>query len=224
MATQSQTELRKNYPVSYVIGFVLGLLLFVASVAVAHAHNTSGLQTRIFYDLNNLSGSFTKPALWITEGLGAGYPIAVCVLVPLILKRFRLAWRFFVTVGGAGVLMEIAKIIAKEPRPVVLLHGHVHQRAIETGLTSFPSGHMAVATAMALTLWLILPRVWQWLPILWIVLVAVSRVYLGVHLPVDIVGGFAIGLVAVCFVRLLPVQISRPLRLDDEAALLKKGW
>src|SRR5512146_1381871 len=108
------------YPANYVVGLILGIVLFVVSLLIAHAHQLNGWQTRIFYDLNNLPNTYTKPALWITEGLGAAYPIIACVLVPLLFKRYRLAWRIFVAVGGTGVVMEIAKLIAKEPRPFVL--------------------------------------------------------------------------------------------------------
>jgi len=215
---------KSNYPSIYIVGLVIGVLLFAVSLAIAHTHQLNGWQTRLFYDLNNLSDTFTKPALWVTEGLGAVYPIAFCIFVPLLYGRYRLAWRFFVAVGGAGILMEAAKLIAKEPRPIVLLNGHVHQRAVELGLTSFPSGHMAVATAMALTVWLILPRAWRLLSILWIVLVGLSRIYLGVHLPIDVVGGFAIGLTVICLIRLLPLRVAKRLHLDNETALLDRGW
>jgi membrane-associated phospholipid phosphatase len=213
-----------NYPIGYVVGFIVGILLLVPTLLIAHHHQLNGLQARIFYDFNNLSDVFRVPALIITEALGAGYPIAVCLLVPLFFKRYRLALLFLVTVGGTGVVMEIAKKIAKEPRPFALLHGQIHQRAIETGLNSFPSGHEAVATAMALTLWFILPKRWRWLVITWIVIVGVSRVYLGVHTLNDVVGGFAIGLAVVCFVRLLPKAISQPLHLDTDKPLLERGF
>lgn len=212
------------YPRAYIAGLIIGVVLFIPSLLIAHAHQLPGVQRSIFYDLNNLPNYFRLPALWVTEGLGAGYPIAVCIIVPALFKRWRLAWRFFVTVGGTGVVMELAKIIAKEPRPYVLLHGHLHQRAIETGLNSFPSGHEAVATAMALTLWLILPRAWRWLSVFWILIVGVSRLYLGVHAPVDIIGGFAIGLMAVCVVRLLPPPLAKWLHLDNDKPLLEPGF
>jgi glycosyltransferase 2 family protein len=208
----------------YIIGLIIGILLFLPCLYIARKHQLTGLQARLFYDFNNLPGWYTKPALWLTEALGAGYPIAVCVLIPLAYKRFRLAWRFFVTVGATGVLMEIAKLIAKEPRPAALLHGHLHIRAVETGLDSFPSGHAAVATAMALTLWLILPSKWRWVSVLWIVIVGISRMYLGVHTATDILGGFAIGLAVACAVELLPLAIAKPLRLDSPKKLLDKGF
>jgi len=222
-ARQSLPTVRA-YPAPYVAGFIVSLIIFAGALVIGHQHRLDGLQASIFHWFNNWPDVFRVPALIITEGLGAAYPIALCILLALAFKRFRLAWRFVVTVGGAGVLMEIAKKIALEPRPVVMLHGNLHLRANEGGLTSFPSGHEAVGTAMALTLWLVLPRRWRWLSVAWIVVLAVSRVYLGVHTPNDVLGGFAIGLLVVCIVRLLPLAIARPLRLDLEKPLLDKGF
>jgi len=199
------------------IWLAVSIVLLFASMYVAHKHNLTGLQARIFFDFNNpdLGNGFTTTAKWITEGLGSAYPIIVCVLVPLIFKKYRLAWRFFVTVGGALVIAEIVKKLVNEPRPITLLKGHLHQRVIETG-PGFPSGHETAAVAMALTLWFVLPAKWRWVSVFWIVVVAWSRLYLGVHTPMDIIGGFATGLLAVCIVRLLPKAISKPLRLDQE--------
>jgi undecaprenyl-diphosphatase len=199
------------------IWLAVSLVLLFASMYVAHKHKLTGLQARIFYDFNNpdLGNGFTTAAKWITEGLGSAYPIIVCVLVPLIFKKYRLAWRFVVTVGGALVIAEIIKKLVNEPRPITLLKGHLHQRVVETG-PGFPSGHETAAAAMALTLWFVLPPKWRWVSIFWIVVVAWSRLYLGVHTPMDIIGGFATGLLAVCIVRLLPKAISKPLRLDQE--------
>lgn len=208
----------------YKIALVIAALLFVVCVAIAHQHKITGWQLGVFRWFNNGPDGFRVPALWLSEGLGAAYPIVLCVIIPTLYKRYKLAWRFLVTVGIAGVVMEIGKMIAKEPRPVVLLHGDLHERAIETGLTSFPSGHAAVATALAMTLWLILPRRWRWVSIVWIGLVLISRLYLGVHAPVDVIGGFAIGLMAACAVQLLPHKFAKTLHLDNDTSLLQPGF
>lgn len=215
----------ENYPKAYIYGLIIGVILLALSIVIARAHSISGFQLQVFHFFNNWSDIFKYPALWLSEGLGAGYPIAVCILLPLYWKLFRLSWRFLVTVGGTGVVMEIGKLIAKEPRPAVMLQSsNIHIRAVELGLTSYPSGHVAVATAMAMTLWFILPKAWRWITPAWIVVVAVSRLYLGVHTPNDIIGGFAIGLVCVCVVRLLPHALAKTLRLDLDKPLTDPGW
>jgi membrane-associated phospholipid phosphatase len=208
----------------YIVGFVIGLLIFVPTLLIAHTHQVTGLNRQLFYDLNNLSNTYKTPALWLTEVLGAGYAIAACILVPLLFKRFRLSWYFLVISAGAGIVMEIAKKVALQPRPVTLLLGHMHERAVETGLNSFPSGHATIATALALVMWIILPKRWRWLSIMWILIAGISRIYLGDHTPVDVIGGFAIGLMSVSFLQLIPENIARRVYLyQDRATLLKSG-
>jgi len=217
-----QTEASESSNMPYIVGFIVGFILLVPTFLIAHTHQLHGLEARIFYDFDNLPNGYRVPALIITEGLGSAIPIAICILVPLLYKRYRLAWRFAFTAGGAALVAEIVKKLTNEPRPIAMLHGHLHQRAIETG-PGFPSGHETAATALALTLWLILPRKWRWLSVIWILIVAVSRLYLGVHTPADVVGGFAIGLMAVCFVQLLPGTIAGRIYLAKRSELLKKG-
>ncbi len=202
------------------IWLAVSIVLLAGSMYVAHKHKLTGFQARVFYDFNNpdLGSGFTAAAKWITEGLGSAYPIIVCILIPLIFKKYRLAWRFFITTGGALVLAEIIKKVVNEPRPIVMLAGHLHQRVVETG-PGFPSGHETAATALALTLWFALPKQWRFVSIIWIAVVAWSRLYLGVHTPMDIIGGFACGLLAVCIVRLLPKGIAKPLLLDEQPEL-----
>jgi membrane-associated phospholipid phosphatase len=200
------------------IGFMIGLALFIPAMLIAHTHQLTGLQARLFYDINNLNlpNGIPTVAKWATELLGAGYAIAACVVIPLLFKRYHLAWRFLVVAGGSTVVFYIIKKIINEARPVVMLHGHLQQRVAETG-PGFPSGHQTAATVLALTLWLILPAKWRWLSVLWIVVVGFSRIYLGVHTPADIIGGFALGLLSVCFIQLLPLKIAKTLHLDSQS-------
>ncbi|HSW80675.1 MAG TPA: phosphatase PAP2 family protein [Candidatus Saccharimonadales bacterium] len=199
-----------------IIGFSVGLLLLILCAIPAHGHSLSGLQADIYHSINNVSlpSAFTRGATYATEGLGAGWAIAACVLIALLLKKYRLSWRFFFTAAGTVAVFYVIKKIINEPRPIAMLHGNLHQRVVETG-PGFPSGHVAAATALALTLWYVLPKNWRWVPVIWILIVAWSRIYLGVHTPADVLGGFAVGLMAVSFIRLLPMSVSRPLRLDE---------
>jgi membrane-associated phospholipid phosphatase len=214
---QSKDKTKETSKTGLILCLIIVLVLLMGAAYVAYKHQLTGLQARLFYDIDNLNltSGGTVAAKWITEGLGAGYPIAACVIIPALFKNFRLSWRFLVTIGGAFLLAEVLKYAVKEPRPIAMLRGHLHQRVIETG-PGFPSGHEAAATAMALTLWFLLPPRWRWVSVVWIAVVAFSRLYLGVHTPVDIFGGFAVGLLAVCVVRLLPPSIAKPLRLNED--------
>jgi len=209
---------------AYAAGAIIGAVLFTISLLIARTHELSGFQLQIFRAINDLPNGARTPALLVTEGLGAAYPIIAAIVIAAVYRRFRLAWRSTVVGGATVVVMEAAKLVAKEPRPYVLLHNNLHVRASELGLTSYPSGHMAVATALALVLWAILPRAWRWLTPAWILIMGFSRLYLGVHTPNDLVGGFAIGLVVVCAVWLLPTALAKPLRLDHSKPLLERGW
>lgn len=222
--TTHHKEFEASHTNIYIIGLILGILLLIPTLIMARKHQLNGVSLQIFHFFNNMPDVFKIPSLIATEALGAAYPIILCIAIPAFYKRFRLAWLFFVTVGGTGVMMEFFKLIAKEPRPAALLYGNLHQRAIEVGLNSFPSGHMAVATAMALTLLLILPKAWRWVAVAWMVIVGVSRIYLGVHTLGDVVGGFAIALSVFCVIQLLPKVIAKPLHLDKDKPLLERGF
>jgi undecaprenyl-diphosphatase len=222
---KTQTVEKTNYPpTAYVVGMVVGLLLLAPVTLMAHKHQLTGMQLSIFRAFNNLHlPSFvTSLSKVLTEALGAAYPIAACVLIPLLFKKYRLAWRFLVTAGGSTAVFYVVKKIIKEPRPYTMLHNNLHMRVVETG-PSFPSGHQTAATALALTLWIILPNKWRWVSVLWIAAVAFTRLYLGAHTPGDVIGGFAIGLMAVSFISLLPPSIAKLVRLEREK-LLDNGW
>jgi membrane-associated phospholipid phosphatase len=69
---------------------------------------------------------------------------------------------------------------------------------------SFPSGHAATSFAAATVLTAYAPR---WWPVWFLLALAVgfSRIYVGVHYPLDVVGGAALGVVTA----LLLLAISR---------------
>lgn len=133
--------------------------------------------------LNNLSLALTN--------LGGPLVIIPLLLVCFSLRKFNIAARLFAVGGTAYVITGLAKEYLGRERPHELI----------TGITpldefhgpGFPSGHTAFATALALTVLFYIGKKYTWLVVSWVFLVAWSRIYLGVHLPLDIVGGFAIG-------------------------------
>ncbi len=98
-----------------------------------------------------------------------------------------------VAAGAAWALANLAKAIADRPRPYQVVADAVLRQQPAHG-TSFPSSHTAVTVAVVIALVPFLPRALAWVAIVYAVLVGWSRVYLGVHYPLDVLGGAGIGI------------------------------
>lgn len=107
-------------------------------------------------------------------------------------RRHHAAIALAVSVAGAGLLSAALKIIFARPRPAVF-----PPLTVESTY-SFPSGHTLVSIAyFGFIAYLLLQekhRVAALVASLLAVLIAVSRIYLGVHYPSDVLGSLSIGL------------------------------
>ncbi|MEV7416178.1 phosphatase PAP2 family protein [Streptomyces sp. NPDC089919] len=110
----------------------------------------------------------------------AGSPSAVTALaVPLI------------TLAGFGADL-LLKLAVREDRPCRSLHVAVLESCPAPGDWSFPSNHAAIAAAAAVAL-LFASRRLGAIALVAAVLMAASRVWVGVHYPHDVLAGFAVG-------------------------------
>lgn len=92
---------------------------------------------------------------------------------------------------AADLLAGRIKDAVGRGRPAALIEGF-HPRETATG-AGFVSGHTAVAFAVAAVLAGLLPARRAWIAWTLAALVGVARVHVGVHLPLDVVGGAALG-------------------------------
>ena len=106
------------------------------------------------------------------------------------------AWLILIAVLGGVALNNLLKFVFARPRPDFVNH------AVRVFSTSFPSGHATLSAITYLTLGALLARTdpsltmslyFMSLAIFLTVIIGVSRIYLGVHYPTDIFGGWCIG-------------------------------
>src|SRR6202022_982348 len=111
-------------------------------------------------------------------------------------RRPAVAWLMLGTVLGGGALNNLLKFAFARPRPDFVAH------AARVFTSSFPSGHATLSAITYLTMGALLARLHTSLTIriyfitvagFFILLIGMSRVYLGGHYPTDVLGGWCIG-------------------------------
>jgi len=178
---------------------VLGLLAAALLVGVASwvpvaGRQVPGWERSLFRAGNDLPGFLYVP-VWVVMQLGSGVAIPVAAGVALAFRCVRLAVGLAIAGEGASILASVFKSVVGRARPAALLP-HVHVRGGVVAGNGYPSGHAAVAFALATSVALCVGSRWRWVPVVAAAVVGFARVYVGAHFPLDVVGGAALG--AVC--------------------------
>jgi membrane-associated phospholipid phosphatase len=168
-----------------------GLSTLVVTGVLAHAGRPSRLEVDMFRVVNDLPDAVER---LLATAMQAGSLVAVPVTAAaaLLARRPRLAR----DVAFAGVLAwwvaKAVKDVVDRDRPERLLASVVVRGAHANGL-GFPSGHAAVAAALATAAAPHLPIPARRATWVLVALVGVARMHVGAHLPLDVIGGTALG-------------------------------
>jgi membrane protein DedA with SNARE-associated domain/membrane-associated phospholipid phosphatase len=155
---------------------------------------------------------FMKGATWLGSN-AVVIPVAVILGAAFVVRRrsYRPLVQLAAAVVSSILLYDAMKALVHRPRPPIA------DRLVHVSGYSFPSGHATVAVAVWGTMVLILgpgrsPRTKVLLGAAAgaiSLLVAVSRLYLGVHWFTDVVGGLALGGLVLSGVALLTLVLGR---------------
>jgi undecaprenyl-diphosphatase len=181
---------------------VLGLLAFVLVGWAVGAVWTSVVGSGELEAMRNIadqrSAGLTAVARAVTWAGSAFVLVPLAVVCCLVLVRAGLrreACAVALSLAGAMLISDVVKLLVSRPRPPV-----EHLQSV-TG-SSFPSGHATQASAFWFSLVLalratratpMLLRAAGALALALVVAVALSRVYLGVHYPADVIAGVLLG-------------------------------
>ncbi|HYX43816.1 MAG TPA: phosphatase PAP2 family protein [Acidimicrobiales bacterium] len=169
-----------------------GLVLLVLSALPVDKHAVGGLEARVFREVND---GIRLPwfAVWTVMQLGSVIVIPLVAGGALLARRPRLAATAVVAGAVAYAMGKVVRHVVPRPRPARLLAGVIVRGSPALG-SGYLSGHTALAVAMAVVLTPYLGRTGRW--VVWVValLVGGARMYAGAHLPLDVVGGAALGL------------------------------
>jgi len=203
----------------------LGAALFGVS-AILLKTGTVSWDASLFRRLNEVPAAAASVLTPLSHlFLPAGIIVVVVLAVVYVVARNRSVLPVVtgaVAAGLAWALTHAAKAIAVRPRPYQVMADAVLRQPSAHG-TSFPSSHTAVTLAIAIALVPFLARPLAAAGIAYAALLGWSRVYLGVHYPLDILGGAGIGMAAGGAVLLALGTLLRGAGRPSEAATTPAG-
>lgn len=160
----------------------------------------------------------TSIFIFITD-LGEFLPILILAIIFILIAVFilKLRWKVLIIAGavlGSWVTNAVLKLIFVRARPTV------EHLSFADGY-SFPSGHAMVSTTFYGLIgvilwnyfkekgWPVLSRSIAIFTIVWIALMCISRIYLGVHFPSDILAGAALGFAWLMLATMVMSRVKR---------------
>lgn len=184
-----------------------GLALFLALTGEVMEGETHAFDERILLSLRT-PGDLSVPIgpFWLNHAVGditalGGTTVltlmTVLATIYLLLSRQRAIAAFmFLSIAGGWAVSSTLKIFVARARPEIVPH------LVEVHDMSFPSGHAMLSAVTYLTIAALLSRAGPYRSsrifliftgILMTVMIGLSRIYLGVHYPTDVLGGWCAG-------------------------------
>lgn len=181
----------KGQVVTRILIVLTGFALLVAIGSHVDGNYASVLERRAFRVLNQQPGAAYWPS-WVVMQFGNMVLVPVVAIVAVVLRRYRLGIAVALVGAGKWYGSRLIKDWFLRERPAQIVENVILRDAPVAG-QAFVSGHAVIAVGVATVVHPYLSR--RWRMVSWTVagLVCVARVYVGAHLPLDVVAGAAVG-------------------------------
>jgi undecaprenyl-diphosphatase len=203
-------EILLYVPVMLAVAGTWFFMWMASEVLDGDTQKFDGRLIRMMRQPSDLSVPIGPP--WLHEAgrdlTALGGPAVMVIMITIVAgylwlhRKYRAMWfALFATCGGLAVSLVLKSFFSRD-RPTEVPH------LSETMTSSFPSGHSMLSAVVYLTLGMLLTRVvndraskiyFLLVAMTLTFLVGMSRVYLGVHYPTDVLAGWTAGLVWALF-------------------------
>lgn len=178
-----------------IAGGVAGSIVAVESARRARQRHVGPTEARVFRWVNGRTDRAAVP-LWILMQPGSFGAIVIATGIVARRRGVRHAGRVGIVGTMVWIMAKVVKRAVGRGRPDRYLDGVIVRGAPQRGL-GYPSGHAAVVLTLALVLSTALGRRHRPPDLLLasavVATTGAARMYVGAHLPLDVVGGYALG-------------------------------
>ncbi len=183
----------------------VGAVVLVLAALPVDATRVSSAEAEVFHAVNGVD-LVPFVLVWPVMQLGNVVVVPASAVLAAVFRRWRLGAGLLLAGAGTYYAAKVVKAIVERGRPDGLLADVVIRGEAAAG-RGFVSGHAAVVVALLATAWPWLGRRSRIAGAVVATAVCLARVHVAAHLPLDVVGGAALGLGVAGTVRLL---LGRP--------------
>ncbi|MCC2112755.1 MAG: phosphatase PAP2 family protein [Hyphomicrobiales bacterium] len=207
---------------------IIAIVAIFLDVPVAKAMRAAGDPTGFFWRVTDLGLSG-----WVLVPTGIVFLLSLMIDQSAVSRRAAVtvatiggvAGYFFIAVGGSGLLSVTLKYVIGRPRPKLMESigaFDITPFTLDAAHASFPSGHATTAGAFAVAMALFAPR-WRAALVVLAVVVAMSRVMIGVHFPSDVMAGLLIGALIAHRTAVAAAQRRMVFEVDGDGTIKARG-